>query len=39
MTGNAPGNPRQVGQVWEFGAAPNSTGQAQNIFERVRSCA
>jgi hypothetical protein len=37
MTGSAPGKPRQVGQVLEFGAAPNSTGQAQNIFERVLS--
>src|SRR5438477_12022050 len=35
ITGNAPGNPRQTGQVCVFGAAPNSTGHAQNIFERV----
>jgi hypothetical protein len=35
MTGNAPGNPRQTGQVCVFGGAPNSTGHAQNIFERV----
>jgi hypothetical protein len=24
--------------VWLLGAAPNSTGQAQNIFERVFNC-
>ena len=32
MTGSAPGKPRQVGQVWLFGSAPNSTGHAQNIL-------
>src|SRR5438128_6063501 len=37
MTGNAPGKPRHVGQVCVFGSAPNSTGQAQNIFDRVLS--
>jgi len=37
ITGNAPGNPRQTGQVCVFGSAPNSTGHAQNIFERVFS--
>ena len=37
ITGNAPGKPRQTGQVWVFGAAPNSTGHVQNIFERVFS--
>lgn len=39
ITGSAPGSPRQVGQVCEFGAAPNSTWQPQNILERVRSWA
>src|SRR5437762_11675267 len=39
ITGKAPGSPRQIGQVWEFGSAPNSTGQAQNIFDRVFNCA
>ena len=38
MTGKAPGKPRQVGQVWVFGVAPYSTGQAQNILLRVFSC-
>jgi hypothetical protein len=28
-----------MGQVAEFGGAPTVTGQAQNIFERVRSWA
>src|SRR5207249_10348285 len=37
ITGNAPGKPRQTGQVCVFGSAPNSTGEAQNIFERVLS--
>ena len=27
-----------MGQVREFGGAPNSTAQLQNIFERVLSC-
>jgi hypothetical protein len=35
ITGKAPGKPRQTGQVCVFGSAPNSTGEAQNIFERV----
>src|SRR5215470_6596055 len=39
ITGKAPGKPRQTGQVCEFGSAPNSTGQVQNIFDRVFSCA
>src|SRR3954468_9558831 len=34
-TGSAPGNARQTGQVFEFGAAAYSTGQRQNIFVRV----
>src|SRR4030095_13447227 len=38
ITGNAPGNPRQTGQVCVFGSAPNSTGEAQNILDRVLSC-
>ncbi len=37
ITGSAPGRPRQIGHVCVFGCAPNSTGQAQNIFERVLS--
>jgi len=37
MTGNEPGKPKQIGQVCVFGGAPNSTGQAQNIFDRVLS--
>src|SRR6516165_701458 len=39
ITGKAPGKPRQTGQVCEFGSAPNSTRQVQNIFDRVFSCA
>ena len=31
-TGIEPGRPRQTGQVWVFGSAPNSVGQPQNIF-------
>ncbi len=34
-----PGKPRQTGQVAEFGGAPTRTGQAQKIFDSVRSCA
>src|SRR5215469_10150433 len=37
ITGRAPGRPRQTGQVCVFGSAPNSTGEAQNILERVLS--
>ena len=37
MTGSAPGRPRQVGQVWELGPAPNSTAQPQNILLAVLS--
>ena len=36
-TGSAPGRPRQVGQVWELGGAPNSVGQPQNILVAVES--
>src|SRR5713226_2514252 len=36
-TGSAPGYPRQTGQTCVFGGAPNVVGQAQKIFERVRS--
>ena len=32
-TGNAPGRPRQTGQVCVFGSAPNSVEQPQNIFD------
>src|SRR4051794_22527113 len=36
-TGNAPGSPRQTGQTFVFGAAPNSTGQPQKILVFVPS--
>ena len=36
-TGSAPGRPRQTGQTWEFGSAPKSVGQPQNIFVAVES--
>src|SRR5688500_2042354 len=36
-TGIAPGRPRQVGQTWVLGSAPNSVGNPQNIFELVLS--
>ena len=36
-TGKAPGRPRQTGQVWVFGAPPNSVEQEQNIFDFVLS--
>ena len=36
-TGSAPGRPRQTGQVWVLGSAPNSVEQPQNIFETVPS--
>jgi hypothetical protein len=38
-TGSVPGNPRQTGHVAELGGAPTATGQAQKIFDFVRSCA
>src|SRR5438876_11532368 len=37
--GSAPGRPRQTGHTCVLGGAPNAVGQAQKIFERVRSCA
>src|SRR3954467_1039840 len=36
-TGRAPGRPRQTGQTWVFGAAPNTVEQPQNIFVTVFS--
>ena len=36
-TGSDPGSPRQTGQVWVLGSAPNSVEQPQNIFEAVFS--
>jgi hypothetical protein len=36
-TGRAPGSPRQVGQTWLLGSAPNSVAQPQNIFDAVPS--
>ncbi len=36
-TGSEPGRPRQVGQVCEFGSAPSSVEQPQNIFVLVPS--
>ena len=36
-TGSAPGSPRQVGQTWLLGGAPNVVEQPQNIFEAVPS--
>ncbi len=38
-TGSAPGYPRQTGQTAVFAGAPKTTGQAQNAFVRVFSCA
>src|SRR5207249_1380404 len=37
-TGSDPGRPRQTGQISVLGGAPNVTGQAQNIFDAVKSC-
>ncbi len=34
-TGRAPGRPRQVGQTWVFGSAPNTVAQPQNILVPV----
>ena len=31
-TGSEPGRPRQTGQVWVFGSAPNVVMQPQNIL-------
>ena len=36
-TGSEPGRPRQIGQTWVLGAAPNSVGQPQNILSRSSS--
>ena len=36
-TGREPGIPVQTGQVWVFGAPPNSVEQAQKIFVLVAS--
>src|SRR5262245_18831423 len=38
-TGNAPGNPRQVGHVFAFGSSPKRVAQPQKIFDSVLSCA
>src|ERR671934_1820023 len=35
--GSAPGNARQTGQVWVFGAVAKPFSQRQNIFVRVFS--
>src|SRR5258708_19975631 len=37
ITGSEPGRPRQTGQVCEFGSAPKTVGQPQNIFDAVAS--
>jgi len=37
--GERPGYPRQTGQTAVFAGAPKTTGQAQNAFVRVLSCA
>src|SRR6266850_873784 len=36
-TGNTPGRPRQTGQTWVFGGAPNSFAHPHHIFEFVLS--
>ena len=36
-TGSEPGRPRHTGQTFEFGGAPNSLRQPQNIFVVVES--
>ena len=36
-TGSAPGRPRQTGQTWVLGSAPNSVAQPQNILVFVPS--
>src|SRR5437016_12660 len=38
-TGRLPGSPRQTGQHWVFGGAPNSVLQPQNILLAVSSSA
>src|SRR5580658_4539244 len=37
-TGNAPGRPRQTGQTFVFGAAPNFAEQPQKALVRVSNC-
>src|SRR5271165_31444 len=37
-TGSAPGSPRQTGQMFVFGGAPNFAEQPQNAFVLVSSC-
>ena len=37
VTGSDPGRPRQTGQTWVFGGAPNVVGQPQNILLFVPS--
>ena len=34
-TGNEPGNPRQVGQMFTFGSSPNALRHPQNSFVAV----
>ena len=36
-TGSDPGRPRQTGQTWVFGSAPNAVEQPQNILDAVFS--
>ena len=36
-TGSEPGRPRQTGQTWLFGSAPNVVRQPQNILVLVPS--
>jgi hypothetical protein len=36
-TGRLPGRPRQTGQTWVLGSAPNVVGQPQNILVAVPS--
>ena len=36
-TGSTPGRPRQTGQTWVFGGAPNSLAQPHHIFDFVLS--
>jgi hypothetical protein len=38
-TGNAPGKPRQTGQVFVLGGDPNAVEQEQKILVLVKSCA
>ena len=37
VTGSEPGRPRQTGQTWVLGSAPNVVGQPQNILDVVPS--